>query len=356
MVGYLEFQFKRFDQPRINGTIKLVQEMLDTRSIYRGQVIDGGLNYIDITDVDPDTLVYKAETKDLLDTWAINTITKSEQLRHAKMKTKVAIMLAGTYGCGKTEFLRLIAYLAWLEGWTVVFSRTEDVFSEVLETARMYMKHGKGVVVVAEDIESWNVSREEMLDMWDGFGAKSDNALFVVTSNFPDKLDAGMLRPGRLDTTIWIGELDVASFTKLCKNKLGDLLAEDVDYEAAFAANEGYTPAYMVGALESAVRSTIARTGQAAEVTTKDLITAANAFRAMHDLQKQAAERKDPLPTFDQVFRETTKDAVQIEDPEIDYDAIDSVVDRVVERRLNEASVQLETESGNEIKGRLYTQ
>lgn len=358
MRGKIEFQFRRFDQALVNGLLALVRDQLEQNSIYRGHVLNGDLEYIDVSQVQPNRVVYTERTGALLNTWALSTITNADVLRQSGMKTKVSIMLAGTYGTGKTEFLLLISHVAWLHGWTVLFCRPGvDDFGHVLDVARTYMKHGKGVVVIAEDVESWSFNRERMLDMWDGFGSKQDNALFVVTSNFPDKLDPAMLRPGRLDTVIEIGHFDTPTFAKLCHNKLGDLLAPDIDWERAFAANEGYTPAFMVGALESVVRSTIARTGAPGSVTTDDLVIAAEGFRAQHDLQLAAANRKDPLPTMDLVFREAMGSSIEQTgvNVNVDYDAISHSVDQVVESRIDRASISLTDEEGNEFSGSFYT-
>jgi hypothetical protein len=118
-----------------------------------------------------------------------------------------------------------------------------------------------------------------------------------------------------------------------------------VDFATAFAANHDYTPAFMVGALESVVRSTIARTGDASQgmVTTADLVNAANGFRAQYALQQMAANRVDPLPTLDQAFMENQRRTllegdINI-DTNIDYDYIEERVNNVVERRLDGAQI-----------------
>src|SRR4029077_18616774 len=85
-----------------------------------------------------------------------------------------------------------------------------DSLQTVLQTARMYQP----AVVFFEDLDEISDPSHDgdnvtqLLDTFDGITAKGTEILAILTTNHPERIHKGMLRPGRLDAVIHIGELD----------------------------------------------------------------------------------------------------------------------------------------------------
>lgn len=176
-----------------------------------------------------------------------------------------------------------------------------------LHTAQLYAP----AVVWFEDIDtvggadqgsSMYLSR--LLDALDGILSKGTEIIAGFTTNHADRLQRGLLRPGRIDTVIHIGELDDAGIEKLIKVVVPPDLLGDVDYAAVAQAFRGYVPAFAKEAIDRAMRYSIARNGGFPDaVTTHDLVSAAQGLRAQHALMEGASEGTGRY-TIDSLFTE----------------------------------------------------
>jgi transitional endoplasmic reticulum ATPase len=85
----------------------------------------------------------------------------------------------------------------------------------------------------------------QILQELEGFDRRADRALlFVGATNKPWLLDEALLRPGRLDTKVYVGLPDAPARFKLLEIHLGDLpLADDVELGELCDLLEGYTGA-----------------------------------------------------------------------------------------------------------------
>lgn len=289
---------------QIEGMFKLIEQELATNSLYRGKAIDGKIeaSFLDLSAVDWDAVIYSDETTEQLEAniWSILRHTKA-QLDNG-LPLKRANLLEGPFGTGKTLAAFLTADCATQNGWTFLYCRPSvDDIQYVMQTARLYQP----AVVFSEDIEQMTGNEQgqnaihKMLDLFDGIQAKGTKILAILTTNHKERITKAMLRPGRLDAVITIGKLDIAGMERMVKaNITADMLAEDLNYEAIWAAMDGFLPAFMKEALDRAKRYNIARRGGTlGKLTTEDFVGAARGLRPQLELMNESAEPqpRDPM-------------------------------------------------------------
>ena len=118
----------------------------------------------------------------------------------------------------------------------------------------------------------------QILQELEGFDRKSDRALlFVGATNRPWMLDKAMLRPGRLDSKIYVGLPDALARFRLLEIYLGDRpLADDVDFGELCDRLEGYSGADIKNIAERAAQLPFMEAvagRQARTITKKDVLT-----------------------------------------------------------------------------------
>ena len=98
--------------------------------------------------------------------------------------------------------------------------------------------------ILAKRFSVSNIS-PQILQELEGFDRKGDRALlFVGATNRPWMLDEAMLRPGRLDSKIYVGLPDPPARYRLLEIYLADRpLADDVDFGELCDRLEGYSGA-----------------------------------------------------------------------------------------------------------------
>lgn len=284
----------------------IVEEELRTGSLYRGKAINGAEfpGFLDLSTVDPGKVVYSQEVYTQLGANFWTLIERAPLMRELGIPLKRSILVSGPYGSGKTLAGYLSAQRAIDHGWTFILCRPgKDNLLEVLNTAKLYSP----AVVWFEDIDtvasggdSKHIS--QVLDALDSISNKGTEVLAGFTTNHIEKIQKGVLRPGRIDSVIEIGSLDVAGIEKLVKvNVPGHLLSEDIDYQKVAQAFEGFMPAFYREAIDRSLRYMIDRTGGTDMITTDDLVNAANGLRPQHELMTGANEKPDK-PTIDSVL------------------------------------------------------
>jgi len=296
------FELHAYAPKKFRGHLEVffdvVKAELQDNSIYRGKAIDGGgmPNFIDTNKVDENKIVYNQETLRQLDANLYSLIKHSDAMRQLGLPLKRAVLLEGPYGTGKTLAGMLAAKHAEANGWTFVLCRPgKDKLDEVLKTAQLYAP----AVVWYEDIDvvaGGNVQSDmqvsKILDTLDSVTTKGTEVLAGFTTNHISKLQKGVLRPGRLDAIINIGELDRQGFEKLVKLSIpARQLDANVDFDLVAEAMKGFLPAFVTEASTRAVRYNVAANqGKVTKINTDDLVSAANGLRPQLELMNNAQE------------------------------------------------------------------
>ena len=287
---------------QVEGLFKVIEEELRTGSIYKGQAIDGKEepDFLDLSAVDPRQVIYSEEVIQQLEANVWSLLDHSTTMREMGMPLKRAVLLEGPYGTGKTLAAFLTAQRATFNGWSFIYCRPgRDNLDYVMGTARLYQPSVvffEDVDAIAEGSTDDRDSVTRLLDVFDGITAKGTELLCVMTTNHPERIHKGMVRPGRLDAVIHIGALDTEGIERMIKATVpSDILANDIDYPDIGAAMEGYLPAYVKEAVDRAMRYAIAREGgRPTKLDTEDFVLAAAGLRDQLALQEGAQEGKEP--------------------------------------------------------------
>lgn len=284
-------------KPQIEGIFALVQEELEKGSIYRGKAFDGQVmpDFLDLSAIHPDKVIYGEETLTQLDANIWSVLRYRHELAQAGISRKRSALLHGPYGTGKTLGGFLTAQVAVESGWTFIYARpSKDDMGLVLQTARLYQPacvFFEDLDTVADPEHASQDGATMLLDMFDGITAKGTEILVVLTTNHPDRIHKGMLRPGRLDSVIEIGPLDEAGVERLIRGTVpANTLADDIDWGPVFEATLDMLPAYIKEVADRAYRYALSRTGnpEGIVLTTEDLVHSGKGLQPQLDMMKKA--------------------------------------------------------------------
>lgn len=304
----------------VEGLFLMIEEELRLNSIYKGKAIDGDFNFLDLTRVDRDRVVYAEDAYKELETHILGPIRHGEALKEARVDLKSAVLLHGTYGVGKTLFGYLAAQEAQANGLTFLQVRPgRDSLEESLRTARQYSP----CVVFVEDVDTLGGTDQtrdtvsELLEQFDGLRSKGVEVMAILTTNHPERIHKGMVRPGRIDAVIEITTPDAEGVVRLCKTLIpAELLAEDIteaEWVNVGLAGLDYIPAFIHEGCKRAIKYAVVRTnGNLAEVTitAEDIESALLGLRPQWTMMQEASDELSQ-PTVDKMLSGIAYEAVR---------------------------------------------
>lgn len=320
---YMGIECPRKFKARVEGLFELVQRELETNSLYRGKAFDGQVmpQFLDLTGVDPDRVVYPDEIMAHLNFNIFSTFEQKERLAQHNIPRKRAILIEGQYGTGKTLAGYLTGQRATANGITFIYCRPEDDLNFVLQTARLYEPacvFGEDLDVVADADPNQpgggagSISR--MLDAFDGIRAKGTDLMVVLTTNHVGKLHKGMVRPGRLDGIISLGKYDAPAVKRLIEVTVGGALDPNTDWEKVVPTYEDLMPAFIVEAAQRSIRYAIVNRPDDEHpiIAEDDLVYAANSLKPQLQLMEDAPEMSE-RDRLGAVYSNVTRDVVSDE-------------------------------------------
>lgn len=317
-VGYVAVTTQKRHAAAVEGFFKLVTKHLEESSIYRGKAITGATDpeFIDLASVDLTRVVYTEEVAAQLDANVLSMLRHADVLASMNLPLKRSVLMHGPYGTGKTLAAFRTAVEAVQHGWTFIYCRPgKDDLGEVLQTAKLYQPS----VVFFEDVDVVASSGDDdavtrMLDMFDGITAKGTRLMAIMTTNHPDRIHKGMVRPGRLDAVIEVGMLDALAIKSLVSGSVDSSVSiAEVNLDEVAAAMEGFLPAFVREAVDRAVRYAVARVGgKPQSLDTADFVHAALGLRPQLDMMNEATEGVR-TSTLDAVFDTAVARAVKTE-------------------------------------------
>lgn len=295
----------------IDAFYQMVEKHLKENSIYKGKAINGAENpeFLDTSRVDPTKVVYSEEIMRLLEQNLWGRVKYADSLREMGIPLKRAVLLEGPYGTGKSLAGMLTAQEAERSGWTYLLCRpsVDDLF-DTLKTAQLYapaVVWFEDIDVIASNGDPEKISK--LLDLLDGVQGKGVEVIAGFTTNFVEKLQKGVLRPGRIDSIIHIGELDSAGLRKLIGQLIKPEYLGDIDYEVVQKTFAGFLPAFVTEAINGALAVALTRNGgrkNGIKIGTDDLFDSALGLRRQLDLMNGANEGQN-APTLDSVLKDT---------------------------------------------------
>jgi transitional endoplasmic reticulum ATPase len=316
----LSVEAPRRHRRRVEGFFAVVEDELAKHSLYKGKAVTSDNlepKFLDTSRVDESKIIYTREVLTQLEVNLWAPLRYTAPLREAGVPLKRAVLLEGPNGTGKTLSGLRTAQVAQENGWTFILVRAGEDPLEALKTARVYAPAVVWVedldVIASADSDASSRKRiSKVLDVLDGLQGKGSEVMAGFTTNFVEKLDKGVLRPGRLDAVIHVAELDAEGYERLVRALVpAKLLDPGTDFGAVTDAYKGFLPAFAAEAAQRAMRYSIARNaGKAGLITTADLVDAALGMRDHLDLMARAQHTGSEKVTLEDKMAEVVAGAM----------------------------------------------
>lgn len=345
---------KRHSENFVQDIFNRVREKIANDSIYRGQVISAEfvlgelpiIRFVDVTDITVDQLILPEDVER-----AVSLSLWTPMVNHEREKVfKRGVLLAGTYGTGKTLTATVTAGLAQSLGFTVVYARSTRDIKQAMELARMYMSPASMLVV--EDIDTElaqgrSNALNDVINIIDGLDSKRDRIVTVMTTNKIDSIEPAAIRQGRISAKILFDYPDAPAVEKLIRMYAGDRVSDSADLSKVGKVLARMNPAEIEEAVNIARYAYLGLHGvEPVHLSSDDLLESAKYMREQADIQRRIeaiAEKRDAKKdenTLDAVFSTIVEQAITNENV-AEEDTVERAVDNASEA-YNRADVAVD--------------
>ena len=292
-----------------NEARRIVKE----ESIYRGKAIrlgvddEGSLDFsnppefIDTSAVTQDSLVFNASISAQIETSILTPIKQTATCRKHRIPLKRGVLLEGPYGTGKSLTAAMTAQVCEQNGWTFILLDKVQGLRVALEFANRYAP----AVVFAEDIDRIAADRDEkandLINTIDGVVSKRSEVMTILTTNFAEKLNPVILRPGRLDAVISLRAPDAETVRKLIAFYAGKLLPKGANLDASADELAGQIPASIRECVERAKLGMIGRGDT--KLSDHDILISAQTMKNHLDLLNRDQKVKSNAELLSEALR-----------------------------------------------------
>lgn len=270
-VDYLEEE----DVDRIEAIFAAIDKALEEQSIYRGKAIEllspsfEGRRFLDISGVSEEDVVYSLATLRELEDNVWFPIERADLGEKIKAPRQNKVLIAGSFGTGKTLAGLITAQRAIKSGWTFVYLPTGWKQHSVLlpfafELAARYER----TVLFIEDFDAEQQDGDpalfrKMLESLDGLKSKAVRIIVLMTTNYPSKIGPAMQRPGRIDRIIDLDLFTKEDIERLLKRTIAEeFLDKSINWEEVCGACEGFAPAFIRRVADSAKLMAVGRSAR----------------------------------------------------------------------------------------------
>jgi len=353
----LDAKIKRKHSRLFDTVCTEIKEQLKTASLYKGKAVsikfrDSSGKKIQwpeptfpvIGYIGTDQLIFSKHIETSLKANLYTPITKTAQVRAAKIPLKRGVLLAGPYGTGKTLIATLTANLAAENDWTFLFCQRADDFPDCVRFAQAYQP----AVVFCEDIDritegDRDEKMDELLNTIDGVNSKSSEILLVLTTNEVENIHPGMLRPGRLDAVIEVERPDGEAVERLIRHYGAELIDPKENLFEAGELLAGTTPSVIREVVERAKLTAISLSDDPSptlKLSVPALVNSAETMKMqLRLLDGHRHEDPDPMVVFGKTVAdalvEGVKDALEAAPSVAKRHMLDAVTDNKDSKESN---------------------
>lgn len=305
---------QRKDQPAWRALFLRAKELAKTKSIYAGHPLKVSWSWQDSEDgyvvtrdgpmpftssIEPSDIILSDEVATQMATlWGL--IEHTDKARRQGVPIRRGILLAGTYGTGKTMIAVATATLCQRHGWGFLLcSHVEDLQPAVV----MAQQLKKPTVVFVEDIDramggdARTVESDGILNTIDGLISKATEVVVVMTTNNLESLEPALLRPGRIDTLIVLDPPNESCVKRIILRYGGECLEPEPDLDEAVRCLAGSSASMVREAVERAKLHAIARGDDRGVLTGQDIAHAAAGLVAHQQAIDRAVRRRTEKTT-----------------------------------------------------------
>ena len=219
-----------------------------------------------------DNIAGMQDLKQLLIAEVINPLRDPEKFKKFKVSIPNGILLYGPPGCGKTFIVRKLAEELGYNFFEIKHSDLATPFihgsvgniGKVFETAKqnspaiIFFFFFSGLVPDRQRLsDSSSHKEEEVNEFLVQLNDAADNHILVVgATNYIDRIDPAVLRPGRMDKKIYVPPPDLEARTELFRLGLtGRPHDKNIDFRHLAEITEGYSSADIIeGIVETTAR------------------------------------------------------------------------------------------------------
>lgn len=213
----------------------LVQNILDSESIYRGKSITVTRQTDPWGQVSLDFEVFELKvSKRIILNDDIETVVKNFIIDDLGDEGKRCYLFSGGYGNAKTETAMRVGGEGLAKGMAYFYCKDADVFHMLLKQAVNYQPS----IVFLEDVdeigsgEKRDADMNRILNTLDGVQTKGNNLTVIFTTNHEQRINPALRRPGRIDLVVNFGNPDKSSVEKIYEVYLNEVPGnENLDYK-----------------------------------------------------------------------------------------------------------------------------
>jgi transitional endoplasmic reticulum ATPase len=339
------------------------RERIKTASVYRGKAIrigvdDNGIldlghqpEFLNLTNVKVTDMIHTKETEALIKTNILAILEHTAECRKNRIPLKRGVLLSGKYGTGKSLTARVAAKVANDNGWTFIVLDRSQGLRAAIEFARAYQP----CVIFAEDIDRSadrdNEDVNDLVNLIDGVINKDMEIMTVLTTNFIEKIDKALLRPGRFDAVIEIQSPDPATAERLIRSYARELLAPEIDLTQVGVLLDGQIPATIREVVERAKLSMLVEDRD--HLTAGDLYASAVGMKRHMELLDPKVVNETPAEVFYNAFKGLLEEAKSDVEGDEDWatvesvdDAKNAVIEHVTQGRIELGDVSRNVKAG----------
>jgi len=294
---------------KVEGLFTMLREEISKHQLYAGVALllkpgdDGNIDLmtppkvISLPQLEIGDLFLNAETTQAIKAGLFTAITEAKRLVEQGQKIRRGVMLAGPPGTGKSMCSTIAARLAIKQGWAVFYLTDASAFEQALSLAQAH----EPALLVVEDVDrklsgDRTAEIDRILNALSGISGDK-KVIIVCTSNDASDLPAPMLRPGRLDLTVFFEAPDGVTAGKLLRKYLGKHTPEDNTLVSEIGALcTGMLPAFIEEVARRSILFSITRGSEDGVPDRIDMKTAAHGVRRQQIMLEEREKAKFRMP------------------------------------------------------------
>jgi transitional endoplasmic reticulum ATPase len=277
-------------------------EILEKNSIYKGKSVSIDLSFleegenfhpihnapkfIDVKHINKSDVILNPNVEKQLQNNIFTLIEQSDLCVASGINLKHGCLIYGPYGTGKTLTSNVIAKVSNDHNWTFIYLKTIAQLPQAIEIAKLYAP----VVLFAEDFDQVTSGDRDqdlnaILNTLDGIDTKNNPIITILTSNHPEKIQQGCLRPGRIDSVVHLTYPEPETAIRFVKYYCGAFLNPTSDLTEVGQEVSGYVPAFIGEVVKIAKRVAINRLKDGAPKSIVGMVEAQDLIHAARELK-----------------------------------------------------------------------